>query len=1159
MRKLLIANRGEIAIRAARAARELGITSVAMYSAEDRSALHRLIADEAYQIGEAGHPVRTYLDIPAIIEIARQSGSDAVYPGYGFLSESAVFAQAVIDAGLTWVGPTPETLLLTGDKVRGRESATRAGVPVLGASDPVATLQEALAEADRIGYPVFIKASAGGGGRGLRRVDSAEQATLVYDAAKREAAAAFGDDTLFVEQAVVRPRHVEVQVLADSAGNVVHLYERDCSVQRRHQKVVEIAPAPGLPRELVERLCSDAVSFAREVRYAAAGTVEFLVWRDPDGRAPAHVAGYGYSFIEMNPRIQVEHTVTEEVTGIDLVLSQLRIARGETLADLGIAQEGISVQRSAIQCRLTTEDPSDDFRPATGTIVVYRSPGGPGVRLDGATYAGADVTPFYDSLLVKLTTSGADFTSAARRARRALSEFQVRGVATNVSFLRALLSDPDFLSGELTTAFLDEHPGLMSARPGATLGAASGLLLRLSEVTVNRPHGESRTTVRDPAVLLPADVRPATVPQVTAKQVLDAEGPDALAAWLRGLDHVAITDTTLRDAHQSLLATRLRTRDLVIGARAQAALLPGLFSLECWGGATFDAALRFLGDDPWQRLEQLRAAAPGTLTQMLIRGRNALGYAPYPEDVVRAFVGEARQAGMDVFRVFDALNSVEKTRPVIDAVREHAGYAEGAICYTGDVLDPDETTYTLDYYLRVADQYVAAGAHGLVIKDMAGLLRPPAATALVTALRARFDVPVRLHTHDTAGGQLATYLAAIEAGVDGVDCASAPLASGGSQPSLGALLAALAHADRDPAAGGGLDLADAAVLEPYWNAVRDLYAPFEAGQRSPGDERLPPRGARRPAVEPARAGRRARRRQPVRRGARRLPRRERPAGPSGQGHAQQQGGGRPRRVDGGRRRRQRRPAGRSVGARPARLGDRLPAGPARRPRGRLPRAVHEPGAGRQGSAGRSGVQLGGPCRAGRPGDATRGADPAHAPRGGSRVRGLARHVRRRVDAAHARLPVRAHRGQHGGHRHRRRPADVRRAGRHRRPRRVRPAQRPPARERPARRAEGRRRAGTPDRERATQGGGRQPRAPRRVGAGRDHGPGQGGRPGAGRRQGRRHRGHEDGVGRHRRHRRHGRYGSRAGQGAGGARRPRGRHDPGSARLTPTRSRGRRHA
>ncbi len=833
MRKLLIANRGEIAIRAARAARELGVTSVAIYSAEDRSALHRLIADEAYQIGEAGHPVRTYLDVPAIIEVARQSGADAVYPGYGFLSESAVFAQAVIDAGLTWVGPTPATLILTGDKVRGRESAERAGVPVLGASGPVESLAEALAEADRIGYPVFIKASAGGGGRGLRKVDSAEEASTVYDAARREAAAAFGDDTLFIEQAVVRPRHVEVQVLADAVGNVVHLYERDCSVQRRHQKVVEIAPAPGLPRELVERLCSDAVAFAREVDYTAAGTVEFLIWTDPEERAAAHVAGYGYSFIEMNPRIQVEHTVTEEVTGIDLVLSQLRIARGETLPDLGIAQDRIHVQRSAIQCRLTTEDPADDFRPATGTIVVYRSPGGPGVRLDGATYAGADVTPFYDSLLVKLTASAADFPSAARRARRALSEFTVRGVSTNVNFLRALLADPDFLDGRLTTAFLDEHPSLLTERPAAGVGPGSGLLLRLAETTVNRPNGESHVTVREPAVLLPADPTATSAPARTAKSVLDEEGPTALAAWLRSLNHVAVTDTTLRDAHQSLLATRVRTHDLVAGARAQAALLPGLFSLECWGGATFDAALRFLGDDPWARLELLRAAAPGVLTQMLIRGRNALGYAPYPDDVVTAFVGEARAAGMDVFRVFDALNAVERTRPVIDAVREHDGFAEAAICYTSDLLDPAETTYTLDYYLRVADEFVAAGAHGLVVKDMAGLLRPPAAAVLIPALRERFDVPVRLHTHDTAGGQLATYLTAIAAGVDGVDCASAPMASGGSQPSLGALLAAMAHTERDPSTEGGLDLADAASLEAYWTAVRDLYAPFEAGQRSP--------------------------------------------------------------------------------------------------------------------------------------------------------------------------------------------------------------------------------------------------------------------------------------------------------------------------------------
>jgi pyruvate carboxylase len=833
VRTLLIANRGEIAIRAARAARELGVGSVAVFSHEDRSALHRQSADAAYQVGEPGHPVRSYLDIDALIGIARTAGADAVYPGYGFLSESAVFAQAVVDAGLTWVGPSPATLLLTGDKVRARESAERAGVAVLAASGPVSTVEEAVAEAERIGFPVFVKASGGGGGRGLRRVDSADEVRAVFETARREAAAAFGDDTLFVEQAVIRPRHVEVQVLADGAGNVVHLFERDCSVQRRHQKVVEIAPAPGLPRELVAALCADAVAFAHEVDYRSAGTVEFLVWADPDGRAARSIAGYGYAFIEMNPRIQVEHTVTEEATGVDLVLAQLRIAAGETLADLGIAQERIAIQRTAIQCRVTTEDPADEFRPSTGTIVAYRSPGGPGIRLDGSAYVGAVVTPFYDSLLVKQTATGPDFTSAARRARRGLSDFVIRGVASNIDFLQGLLAHPDFLAGDLSTAFLDEHSELMAGTPGAHLGEAGSLLLRLAETTVNRPHGTATTTVRDPADRLPTHRAPVSMPAVTAKQLLDGAGPESLARWLRGRTAVAVTDTTLRDAHQSLLATRVRTIDLVPGAEATARLLPGLFSLECWGGATFDAALRFLGEDPWERLELLRDAAPGVLTQMLIRGRNALGYAPYPDQVVTAFVAHARATGMDVFRVFDALNDVTRTRPVIDAVREHGGFVEGAVCYTGDLLDPAETTYTLDYYLRIAEDYVTAGVHGLVIKDMAGLLRPPAARVLVEAIRDRFDAPLRLHTHDTAGGQMATLIAAADAGVDGVDAASAPLASGGSQPSLGGLLAATAHTPRDPNADGGLDVVDALALEPYWTAVRDLYAPFEAGQRSP--------------------------------------------------------------------------------------------------------------------------------------------------------------------------------------------------------------------------------------------------------------------------------------------------------------------------------------
>ena len=823
MRTLLIANRGEIAIRAARAARELDVTSIAVYAPEDRSALHRLIADRAYQIGEPGHPVRSYLDIDTLIAIALEAGADAVYPGYGFLSESAPFAQACADAGLTFVGPSPQTLSLTGDKVRAREAAIAAGVPVLSASGPIRSVEEALSAADAVGFPLFIKASAGGGGRGMRRIESSKGFAEAIESASREAQAAFGDPTVFLEQAITRPRHVEIQILADAVGEVIHLFERDCSVQRRHQKVVEIAPAPGLPLALLDRLAHHAVAFARSVNYSSAGTVEFLVWPDPHAIASDHVEGYGYAFIEMNPRIQVEHTVTEEVTGVDLVLTQLQIAAGATLAELGLTQPTQRPTRTAIQCRLTTEDPAEDFRPSTGTILAYRSPGGPGIRLDGATYAGAEISPYYDSLLVKMTTSGGDLQQAARRARRGLDEFRVRGVSTNVGFLRALLDDSDFLDARLSTAFLDEHPQLLDA---AQRGPGSGLLAKLADVTVNRPHGRPDRELIDPRSTLPAIARP---PMAGSKDLLVAEGPEGLARYLRGRTSLPVTDTSLRDAHQSLLATRVRSVDLIAGAQATADLLPGLVSLECWGGATFDAALRFLREDPWDRLIQLREAAPHVALQMLIRGRNLLGYAPYPRPVITAFVNEAVAAGIDILRVFDALNDIDQMRDVIAATRDAGAYAEGAVCYTGDLLDPTESTYTLDYYLRVADDLVTAGVHGLVIKDMAGLLRAPSATMLITALRERFDVPVRLHTHDTAGGQMATYLAAANAGVDGVDCASAPIASGGSQPSMGALVATLAHTERDT----GLDLADVLALEPFWEAVRDVYAPFEAGQRSP--------------------------------------------------------------------------------------------------------------------------------------------------------------------------------------------------------------------------------------------------------------------------------------------------------------------------------------
>lgn len=824
MKSLLIANRGEIAIRAARAARELGVASIAVYAPEDRSALHRLIADHAYEIGEPGHPVRSYLDIDALVAVALASGADAVYPGYGFLSESAPFAQACADAGLTFVGPRPHTLRLTGDKVRAREAAHAAGVPVLRASGPITSPDQAQQAAEEIGLPIFVKASAGGGGRGMRRIDTWVDFEETIASASREALAAFGDATVFCEQAIDRPRHVEVQVLADGTGEVIHLFERDCSVQRRHQKVVEIAPAPGLPVALLNRLAEHAVSFARSVGYSSAGTVEFLVWKDPDHRADGNVDGFGYAFIEMNPRIQVEHTVTEEVTGVDLVLAQLQIASGATLADLGLVQQTARPDRTAIQCRLTTEDPADGFRPSTGTIAAYRSPGGPGIRLDGATYTGAHVLPYYDSLLVKMTTSGADLEQAARRARRGLDEFRVRGVSTNVGFLRALLDDPDFLAARLSTAFLDEHPALLEA---AQRGPGSGLLAKLADTTVNRPHGRPVKELLDARTLLGNIAQRAAEPGT--KDILTATGPEGLASWLRGRVALPVTDTTLRDAHQSLLATRVRTIDLVAGARATADLLPQLVSMECWGGATFDASLRFLREDPWDRLAQLREASPHVALQMLIRGRNLLGYAPYPRPVITAFVAESVAAGIDILRIFDALNDIEQMRDVINATRDAGAYAEGAICYTSDLLDPAEQTYTLDYYLRVANDLVASGVHGLVIKDMAGLLRAPSARVLITALRQRFDVPVRLHSHDTAGGQMATYLAAAGAGVDGVDCASGPMASGGSQPSLGGLIAALAHTDRDT----GIPLADALALEPFWEAVRDTYAPFEAGQRSP--------------------------------------------------------------------------------------------------------------------------------------------------------------------------------------------------------------------------------------------------------------------------------------------------------------------------------------
>ncbi|MFT4287544.1 pyruvate carboxylase [Nocardioides sp.] len=819
--KVLVANRGEIAIRAFRAAYELGAKTVAVFPYEDRGSEHRLKADEAYEIGERGHPVRAYLDPEAIVAAAVQAGADAVYPGYGFLSENPALAEACAAAGITFVGPSAEVLELTGNKARAIAAAKAAGVPTLASIPPSTDVEELVAAAGELRYPLFVKAVAGGGGRGMRRVDEPDLLREAIETCMREAEGAFGDPTVFIEQAVVEPRHIEVQILADGQGNVIHLFERDCSVQRRHQKVVEIAPAPHLDPELRERICADAVRFATQIGYSCAGTVEFLL--DPEGN---------YVFIEMNPRIQVEHTVTEEVTDVDLVQSQLRIASGETLADLGLSQDTVRLRGAALQCRITTEDPANSFRPDTGVITTYRSPGGAGVRVDGGTtYSGAEINAHFDSMLAKLTCRGRTFEDAVRRARRAVAEFRIRGVATNIAFLQALLADPDFAAGRITTSFIETHPQLLIARASGDRGTR--LLTYLADVTVNRPYGEAPVSV-DPRSKLPApgflglDLA-AAPPEGTRQQLLEL-GPEGFAAALRAQEQVAVTDTTFRDAHQSLLATRVRTRDLLGVAGHVARLTPQLWSLEAWGGATYDVALRFLTEDPWDRLAALREAVPNICLQMLLRGRNTVGYTPYPTSVTEAFVEEATATGIDVFRIFDALNDVSQMAPAIEAVRgTGTAVAEVALCYTGDLSSPSERLYTLDYYLRLAEQIVAAGAHVLCIKDMAGLLRAPAARTLVTALRERFDLPVHLHTHDTPGGQLATLTAAIEAGVDAVDAACAAMAGTTSQPPLSSLVAATDFSPRPT----GLSLDAVNSLEPYWEATRRVYAPFESGLPAP--------------------------------------------------------------------------------------------------------------------------------------------------------------------------------------------------------------------------------------------------------------------------------------------------------------------------------------
>ncbi len=826
VRKLLVANRSEIAIRVFRTATELGVRTVAVYSHEDRFSLHRFKADEAYPVGRPGEPIRAYLDVPGIVDLAERCGADAVHPGYGFLSENPAFARAVRGAGLTFVGPRSETLEQLGDKVVARRIAAAAGVPVLpGSEHAVADDGEAKRLAESLGYPVIVKAAMGGGGRGMRVAQSPDRLGDALEQARREAGTAFGVPDVFLEKYVARARHIEVQLLGDAHGGLVHLFERDCSVQRRHQKIVEIAPTLVLDPALRQRILGAALAVGRAVHLDNAGTVEFLV--DDDTGA--------FYFIEVNPRIQVEHTVTEEVTGVDVVKCQLLVAQGRPLSDpeIGLGdQSAVATRGYALQCRVTTEDPSNGFLPDYGKLSNYRSAAGMGIRLDaGVAFSGAVITPYYDSLLVKVTARGLRWEDALRRMLRSLHEFRIRGVKTNIPFLLNLLEHPGFRAGRCTTRFIDETPELFRFTPRQD--RATKLLSYIADVIVNAnphvPKGTARPASALPKVPETAPHEPGHALPRGSRDRLRAEGPERFAAGLRNEKRLLLTDTTFRDAHQSLLATRMRTFDMLRIAPFYAARLAGLFSLEMWGGATFDTSMRFLKESPWERLAGLRERVPNVLFQMLLRSASAVGYTNYPDNVVYAFVKESAQAGIDLFRVFDALNGLPNLRLAVDAVRRTNALCEAAICYTGDILDPSRPKYDLRYYVGLAKELEKRGAHLLAIKDMAGLCKPYAAKLLVRTLRQEVGLPVHFHTHDCAGGQVASYLLAAEEGVSVVDCAMAPLAGMTSQPSLYAVAEALRSGPRDP----GLDFDALQQAADYWEGVRRLYQPFETGQLAP--------------------------------------------------------------------------------------------------------------------------------------------------------------------------------------------------------------------------------------------------------------------------------------------------------------------------------------
>ena len=826
IRKLLAANRSEIAIRIFRAANELGLRTVAIYSNEDRLALHRFKADEAYQVGAGKGPVEAYLDIEGIVALAKEKDVDAIHPGYGFLSENPAFARACEKAGITFIGPTPDLLEILGDKTAARRLAARAGVPVLpGTENAVKSAAEAHRIAAEIGFPVIVKASMGGGGRGMRVVRDPGQLEASLEEAQGEARSAFGDASVFLEKYLPRARHLEVQILGDQHGNLLHLYERDCSVQRRHQKVVEVAPAANLPAGVRAELCEAAVRLARKANYRNAGTVEFLY--DVDSQK--------WYFIEVNPRIQVEHTVTEMVTGIDLVRSQILVAQGYKLHEEPIAlpaQENIPLHGAALQCRVTTEDPEKNFAPDYGKISTYRSPAGFGIRLDGGTaYAGAVLAAYYDSLLVKVTAWGSNLPEACQRMDRALREFRIRGVKTNIPFVENVVNHPKFRSGEVTTSFLDDYPELF--RFPSRGDRATKLLSYIGDVNLNgNPEVKGKQTPEG----LEAAVVPKTQPIKPApgtRQMLQKLGPKKFAAWARKEKRLLITDTTFRDAHQSLMATRVRTHDLLATAGAVAQRLPNLFSVEMWGGATFDTSLRFLHEDPWQRLRELRERIPNICFQMLLRGANAVGYASYPDNVIIEFVREAFAQGIDIFRIFDSLNSIENMRVSIDAALETGGVCEAAICYTGDILDTGRPKYSLKYYVTMARQLEKLGTHFLAIKDMAGLCKPYAAFELVEALRDEIGIPIHFHTHDTSGLNAASILKAADAGVDVADAAVAAMSGGTSQPNLNAIVESLRHTPRDTQ----LDIETLNECSDYWETVRTYYLPFDSGPKS-GSARL---------------------------------------------------------------------------------------------------------------------------------------------------------------------------------------------------------------------------------------------------------------------------------------------------------------------------------